>query len=1284
MRVLRWKGLRRALPVLVVLCAAPVGASAAYAESPWWHLTSQSRPSYLQSGQATDEVEEVRVSNGEGVYLLASGEGIASGHYTFVSTEESLGEVQHQLENEVFEAGSVKGPTVKVTSVPASPGEEAYRVTFLGRFEAQWVAKMEGAPVMAGGPAVSVSEVTRGRPDGVIIVDATNLGDANANPAVQPVTVADTLPAGMKPVAIEAELNENLEIDLGQSNSPRLGCSLESLSCTFTGAPPAGATAEEQDLYPVFLAPYQQIQMRIAVRLSGASAGAVNAASITGGGAPEASVRRPLTVSSEPMPFGVSSYEIRPEEVGGGFATQAGSHPFQLTTTLTFNETYAGRPPAMAKDLHFELPPGLIGNPEPFPRCTLAQFDTEQVNRSPSGGFTSACPASTVVGVARVAVRGPAFKGYESQGSGSVDETLSAAVPLVNLEPQAGEPARFGFMVEPFAEQIPVYLDTSVRTGGDYGVTVDVSNITEEAEFLSSEVTFWGVPGDPRHDKQRNRGCLLGAYEESREGSGAECPQFESHSPPPLLSLPTSCTGPLLTAVESDSWVSPGVFGSAGSTVALPAMDGCNRLPFTPSIRVTPDGREGSKPSGLNVDVHVPQELVLNPTGLSESEVRDITVALPEGVAIDPAGGDGLEACSESLVGYGGHAESPFEPGVSNPVFPASLPGGPGVSVPLVPGTNFCPNASKIATVAIHTPLLPNALEGAVYLASQEANPFGSLIAMYLVAQDPVSGTVVVLPGVVHLTSSGQIVATFEDNPQLPFEDAELHFFGGERAPLTSPSRCGPYTTQAEYTPWSGAGAVDASSMFDVTSGPNGSACPGSSLPFSPSLTAGTTSIQAGGFSPFTMTMSREDGQQSLQAITLKMPEGLSGLLSGVELCPEPQADEGTCGPNSLIGETTVSVGLGGDPYTVKGGRVYITGPYGGAPFGLSIVNPAKAGPFDLEHTAASHPACDCLVVRAKIAVDPQTAALTITSDNTGPYKIPTILEGIPLQIKHVNVTVNRPGFTFNPTDCEKTQIGGSLDSAEGASQALSVPFQATNCATLGFAPKFAASTSSKVSRLDGTSLNVKLAYPRAAFGSQANIQQVKVELPKQLPSRLPTLQKACTAVQFHANPGGCPAASVVGHARATTPLVPVPLEGPAYFVSNGGEAFPNLIVVLQGYGVTIDLVGDTFISKAGVTSSTFKTVPDAPVGNFELNLPAGPYSALTGLGNLCKQKLVMPTEMLAQNGAAIHQNTKLAVTGCPKAAKVTHKHKQKTGKKAKKTSRRRGARGAKGGGARG
>ncbi len=975
-----------------------------------------------------------------------------------------------------------------------------------------------------------------------------------------------------------------------------------------------------------FATSYTSVSLYVEVNVAEtAAAGEAVEWGMSGGGAPSVSVQAPVALSSEPVGFGIEHYELLAENADGSPDTQAGSHPFGLTTVIALNQSADPLvPPAAAKDLHFNLPPGLIGNPLPFPQCPMVKF------LAPAANGQNLCPDGTVVGAASVTV----------DLSGTV---FTQAVPLFALVPSTGEPARFGFDVQ----GVPVYLDTSVRTGGDYGVTVSVDNITELTGFVSSRVTFWGVPGDPRHDSVRGWNCL-----EPLEGA-PPCTATEEHNLPPLLTLPTSCTGPVRTTVEADSWEEEGVFtppftylfkDNLGRPVG---MDGCNQLPFSPEVRVTPDGRAGSTPTGLTVDEHVPQETSLNATGLAESAVKGLSVTLPEGVVLNPSAADGLEACSLEAIAVQSSTIS------------------------------SCPEASKIATAVIRTPLLANPLVGAAYLATQDSNPFGSLVAMYLYAEDPVSGIRAKAAGeVLEDPVTGQLTAHFEGDPvfqhdpryagepeadflpETPFEDVELHFFGGDRAPLGTPAMCGSYRTTGTFTPWSEAATVESSSEFNVVSGPNGSAC-ASPLPFKPELTAGTTSIQAGGFTPFVMTMSREDGQQNLQGIQLKMPLGMSGTLSTVKLCDEANANAGTCGPESLVGETIVSVGLGGDPFSVKGGKVYITGPYKGAPFGLSIVNPAKAGPFDLGK----------VVVRAKIDVNEETAALTITTDNEGPYKIPTIIDGIPLQIKHVFVNINRPGFTFNATNCEPLKITGSLLSTEGATSALSVPYQVTNCAVLAFKPKLEASTAGNWTRTGGTSLNVKLSYPAGPY--DANITRVKVELPKGLPSRLPTLQKACVASVFEANPAACPPASIIGHAKAVTPVLPVPLEGPAYFVSHGGQEWPSLIIVLQGYGVTVHLVGTTLIGKAGITSSTFKTVPDVPVGTFELNLPVGPYSALTGLGNLCKSKsLPMPTEFVGQNGAEIHTTTKIAVTGCGKAKPVKKAHRRK--KRATKSRKKR------------
>jgi hypothetical protein len=1231
-------------PLLAILT---LGASAGSAETlkPWLHLTSGARPMYLHPGVAQDAVQKLTVSAETGQYVVEY-----EGREHTLTVGEPSREVREALEK-LYGADNLE--------VSSDPGpynaHEVYEVKFVDALKDRPVVLVVKDVAVAGGTGkVEAHEIVKGRPDGEVVAFAENLGDATIDGATAPLEVVDTLPAHVKALAAFAGAPEETFGTGARAHS--LPCAVESssrVSCRLEGTYENVAN----EIVPSTLAPYEQIEVRIAVEVEpDAESGEANEVATSGGEAAAASLRRPLTISSVPTPGGVEDYELVNESAGasgGGPDLQAGSHPFQQTTTIDLNQEADTNPlenaedkpkvepAASMKDLSFKWPAGLIGNPAAVARCPLSQFLTKIESDKLE---INACPADSAVGVAVLVVEESTFLGH-----------LNIAVPVFNLEPLNGEPARFGFDVATGNTQ--VYIDPSLRSGSDYGITVSSDNITQTAGFLSAKVTVWGVPGAPEHAADR--------------GWTGDSP--EEH-PPAFLSLPTSCTGPSVSTVEGDSWSQADERQKEGLPPQLellgewpmPGLVGCNRLPFVPEIKVSADVPRGSTPSGLTVDVHVPQEGQLNGSGLAQSNVKDIMVTLPQGVALNPSAADGLEGCSEGQIGYLPAASHPPSELHFTPYRPGSTDAlAAGDREALEPGKNFCPNASKIAEVAITTPLLPKGqtVKGFVYLASPQnfdvfpqENPFEKHVAMYIVAEDPVSGSLLKLPGKVELggqpgvegLAPGQIRSTFEDNPQLAFEDAELHFFGGERAPLATPSRCGTYTTDATFTPWSGGPPVSSQSSFEITSGPNGTPCPGSSLPFNPSLASGTTNINAGSFTPLTTTLSREDGQQPIQSVTLHYPAGVSGLLAGVKLCGEAEANTGTCGPESEIGETIVSVGLGGDPFTVTGGRAYITGPYDGAPFGLSIVNPAKAGPFDLQQGRP-------VVVRAKIEVDPHTAALTITTDPPGsPYAIPTIIEGFPLQIKHVNVLVNRPDFTFNPTNCTPATVTGAIDSAEGASSPVSVPFQATNCASLQFAPKFAVATSGKNSKAYGTSLAVKLTYPTALFGSQANIKQVKVELPEQLPSRLTTLQKACTAAQFDANPAGCPAASVIGHAKAITPLIPVPLEGPAYFVSNGGEAFPNLIIVLQGYGVTIDLVGDTFISKTGVTSSTFKTVPDAPVGSFELVLPEGKYSALTALGNLCTEKLTMPTEFLAQNGMALHQSTPVSVTGCAKAKALT------------------------------
>jgi hypothetical protein len=1252
--------------------------------SPWWHVLSVDEPTNLDTHQAANAVERLTVKAEKGQYVLFANEqeylsqlteviygkrtlaGMTAGAVLRFDATES--EMQKAL------SGLYPERLLQVQEKPAGAHEHVYEIVFPGQAAPTVGTEVNGFYLFAGierlelageEASVAVSLLQQGKPDGELVVSAQNRGDATVNGSLTPAEVVDSLPAGLRAVSITAGVPNSASFGEGgvplacrlQSPAPpspsRGSCRLEGTRVIFGG-----------ETRPKIVPPFDAITVHIGVIVEGAQSGAENRVSVSGGGAPAASGERPITIANGPASFGIEDYEMVNEEAGGAPDVQAGSHPFQTTFTQAINtssletigeegsERNVAQQSTLTKDLHFSLPAGWIGNPQAVARCPIGEF------------YTHSCPAETAVGATRTRA---VDKG------GSVDSTA----PLYNVETSPGEAARFGFFV---AEAVPIFIDATVRSGGDYGVSAHVENIIQADAFLSSEVTFWGVPGDPRHDGQRGEACML----EAREGQAA-CQSSDNTRPSAFLSLPTACLGLAHSVMEADSWQEP--YSSVLFSDPMPALDGCNRLPFEPSIRSSVDVSEASKPSGLTVDVHLPQQASLSAGGLAVADPRSITVALPPGVAINPATADGLLACSEQLVGFQPGASGVFdtEPGVHNRVFTPYLPGDVGARDAISegrlsasegvfePGLNFCANASRIAEVTIRTPNLPNPLKGFVYLAEQERNPFESLVAIYLVAEEEEAGVLVKLPGEVRLCetvgevidgiscqATGQIITTIKNSPQAPFEDAELHFFGGERAPLVTPARCGAYTASGALVPWSalqgseGAASVPVSSTFNIESGPDGSPCPGASLPFNPSLTAGTTSIQAGGFTPFTMTVSREDGQQSIKTFQLHMPPGLSGLLTGVKLCGETEANTGTCGPESLIGETTVSVGLGGDPFSVKGGRVYITGPYEGAPFGVSVVVRAKAGPYDLGN----------VIVRGTIAVDPVTAVLTVTIDGSGAYKIPTILDGIPLQIKHINFTTTRPDFTFNPTNCDPLSVTGSMSSTEGATAPLSVPFQVTNCAILGFKPGFKVSTSGKTSRAKGASLSVKLTYPKTAFGSQANIKSVKVDLPKQLPSRLTTLQKACTAAQFQANPAGCPSASIVGHATAITPLIPVPLTGPAYFVSYGGAKFPELVIALQGYGVTLDVHGETFIDKAGITSSTFHTIPDAPVGSFELTLPQGKYSALAANGNLCKSKLKMPTAFTAQNGAVIKQSTPISVTGCAR-----HKKKAKHARRARRAA---------------
>ena len=987
-------------------------------------------------------------------------------------------------------------------------------------------------------------------------------------------TVVDTLPEGL-----EAE--------------PSATCEGVQIVTCLIGEVPAGPR------------PYE---LEIPVRVSPGAASVINpidSVSVSGAGAANsASATVPVVYSGALPGAGLANVDGWISNSDGTIDTQAGSHPYELTTVFAPNtrDINGAEQPAggEVQALNVNLPPGLVGEPGAVPKCTRAQFEGE-----------NECPANSQIGEDFAEVSG-----------------ATGFFPVYNLVPPPGVAAEFAFDFN----GTHTFLDARVRSGGDYGITEHVN--IPQLKILFNTTTIWGDPGE--HD-----------------GPTA--------TPKPFLTLPTSCGQPPQFQLEPQgTWQKPNAtlpdatFAWHDSEGNATPITGCNRLMhFEPSIALAPDTSYSDTPAGLTATVKVPQGL--DPEGLATSGLKDTTVTLPQGVAINPGQATGLVACppqDENLPGDGEDGETEaFE------------------------GPPSCPPASKVGTDEIATPLLANRLKGNVYILQNNPPNLQLLVAA------SGEGVNLKLIGNVHLNeTTGQITTVFNGTkqypgtPDAPLNEFVLSFSGGAQAAIVTPPTCGAYSSTAVFTPWASP-FVElgfAENEFRIDSGPNGTGSCTAPLPFTPTLTAGASTDQAGGYTDFTMLLQRPDGQQRVQKLQFKTPPGLLGMIAKVPLCPSAQAATGTCPAASQIGHTVVGAGPGPYPLFIpQAGAppapIYLTEGYEGAPYGLSIKVPIVAGPFTLETK----------IVRAKIEVDPHTAQLTVTTD-----PLPTIVSGIPADLRSIDAVIdgaagNPNHFMFNPTNCNPSAFTGTATSTEGTNAPISSPFQVGSCQSLQFKPSFKVSTQGRTSKKDGASLDAKIVYPTTPPGnnqasSQANIASVKVDLPKQLPSRLTTLQKACTAAVFETNPASCPAASVVGHATAITPVLPVPLTGPAYFVSHGGEAFPSLIVVLQGYGVTVDLVGTTFISKAGITSSTFKQVPDVPIDSFELTLPEGPFSALTSnlptkdKYSFCGQKLAMPTAFTAQNGAVIHQSTKLTVSGCPKTeAKVKKKKKERRRKQA-------------------
>lgn len=663
----------------------------------------------------------------------------------------------------------------------------------------------------------------------------------------------------------------------------------------------------------------------------------------------------------------------------------------------------------------------------------------------------------------------------------------------------------------------------------------------------------------------------------------------------PFITMPSTCLGPQTTDLKVRSYEGQEEDGSFTTPVGA---SGCEKVPFAPTVKVEPATTQSDEPDGATVKVEVPQNT--SPTAIDSSMLKDASVTLPEGMTLNPAAASGLEACTNAQFGKG----------TTNPV--------------------SCPAGSQVGTTTIETPdLPPGSLTGKVYVGAPEStNPeSGSEYRIFIDAEAPTFGVSVRLEGKVSANAStGRLTTAVLENPQVPFSDFILTF--NTHTPLANPLVCGAATTNSSLTPYSGNPASEPFMSFPIDFNGKGGACP-SPLPFSLAQSATSKPTTGGAPTSFTLGLARADGQQYLSQLSTTLPPGLLGKIPAVALCGEPQAAQGTCTAASAIGTATVTVGSGPTPLTLSG-TAYLTGPYAGAPYGLSVAVPAeKIGPFNY----------GTIVTRATISVNPYTAQITVASP------LPTIVGGAPLRLKTLTVSVNRAGFMINPTNCGAFDTTTTLTSTLGTTQQIPTPFQATGCASLPFKPKLTASSNAKTSRASGAALNVKVSYPA---GTQANIRSVLLTIPKILPVRQSALNNACKEATFNASPADCPSSSHVGEATVVTPVLPGKLTGYALFVSHGGAAFPDLDLVLSGDGVNVILVGNTNISSTGVTTSNFATLPDVPISSFETRLPTGPNSALAAKGNLCKGSLAIPTVITAQNGAVIKQSTKIAVSSCP------------------------------------
>lgn len=878
----------------------------------------------------------------------------------------------------------------------------------------------------------------------------------------------------------------------------------------------------------------------------------------------------PATSSAE---FGFQSFSVDVTAEGGSAPfSVAGGHPYSFVTEVDFNREGASSDGDL-RDLTVDLPPGFIENPSVVTRCGPGLFAAHRDSPFEESRSGESCPDMSQVGAVTL----------ETSRGGGEERTFG----LFNLLPPVGAPYRLGFA--PYG--VPLVLTPHVReSSGEFGVSLNLRNFTQQYDLRSLKFEIWGVPWSIAHDTRRGN-CL---NELDPELGRAKCPirpQNPDHDLQAYLTLPTTCGGPLRFEATATAW---GQTGSVSATDSEDPVEGCGDLPFAPVPTGSLSTNRTTTPTGFVFTLDGNSNNLLFPPGRASSQVRRAVVTLPEGMTVNPAVAGGLVTCSEAQFA----AETVASP----------------------PGAG-CPNASKIGELRVDSPLAEGEIEGSMFFAEPYENRFGTLLALYLVAKSPERGILVKVAGKV-LTDpgTGQMTATFDDLPQLPYSHLDVRFRASQRSPMATPPTCGTYTARIDLAPWQDPSSVrHFTSEFKLGAGVGGGPCPAGGFPFAPAAAGGAVNPSASAYSPFYLHLTRNDAEQEITSYSATLPPGLLGRLAGIPYCPEEaiaaaQRQSGAesqlapaCPAASLIGHTYTGYGVGATPAYVPG-TLYLAGPYHGAPLSIVAIDSAKVGPFDL----------GTVVIRSAIRIERQTAQVSIDSAASDP--IPHILAGIPLQLRDIRIYIDRPGFMVNPTNCaplslvsDLTGAGSLLSSpSDDASTSVTSPFQVSNCSALGFAPRLAISMRGGHKRGDHPALRA-VVTPRAG---DANIGAATVTLSPKVFLAQENLDTVCTPKQFAAHT--CPRGSIYGRATAITPLLGEPMTGPVYLRTNNSERdLPDLVAAIAGRGIEIDVLGK-IDSHHGGLRARFDRVPDAPLTKFTMNLFGGRRGILSNATDIC------------------------------------------------------------------